>query len=198
LRSPLFLLLAVFLHGQALALEKCVGPDGKISYSDRPCAAGAKGRKVEGGASLEGAQIEYYDVGSPGGHMGRADWHVSYQFTTRPAPGGCAVASVTTKLALKVRLPRWTPAQDASADLQARWARYMAALEVHEAGHLQNGRDFEGNFKRVASGMSGMDCGALDAAVRAQFDSMSKQAAARDRDYDTQTQHGATQGAFFR
>ncbi|MBV8032515.1 MAG: DUF922 domain-containing protein, partial [Betaproteobacteria bacterium] len=54
------------------------------------------------------------------------------------------------------------------------------------------------NFRRAASAMTAGDCGSLGSALRAQFDSMLKQANARDVDYDAQTNHGATQGAFFR
>jgi predicted secreted Zn-dependent protease len=199
LRSVLLIVAGLAFAAQAPALEKCVGADGKVTYSDRGCGTGAKKASIASGsgASLAGAQMEYYDVAAPGGHMGRADWRLSYQLTTRTVPGGCAVASVNTKLELKVRLPRWTPAQGAPAELQQKWARYIAALEVHEAGHLQTGRDFEANFRRTASGMTAADCGSLGTALRSQFDSMLKQANTRDLDYDAQTRHGATQGAYF-
>jgi predicted secreted Zn-dependent protease len=71
-------------------------------------------------------------------------------------------------------------------------------LQVHEAGHLQAGRDFESNFKRALLGMApAANCGALDQAIRARFDQMRQQANQRDRDYDAQTNGGATQGARF-
>jgi predicted secreted Zn-dependent protease len=179
------------------ALEKCVGPDGKVSYSDRPCPGGEKRTSVGADASLTGAQMEYYDVSAPGGHTARADWYLSYTYRTHTASSGCAVESVSTKLDLKVRMPRWTPPSNASAELVRRWDRYLDALRVHEAGHLQTGRDFESNFRRSASGMSAGDCGALGSAVRARFDSLLEQARQRDRDYDAQTRHGATQGAYY-
>jgi len=91
------------------ALEKCIGPDGKVSYSDRPCPGGAKSTSVGADPSLTGAQIEYYEVSAPGGHTARADWYLSYTYRTRSASSGCTVESVSTKLDLKVRMPRWTP-----------------------------------------------------------------------------------------
>jgi hypothetical protein len=182
----------------ALALEKCVGADGKVSYSDRPCPAGAKRTAIGGDSSMAGVPIEYYDVQSPGGHRGHASWNVSYTYRSRSAPGGCAVESVATKLDAKVRLPRWSPPAGASSELAGRWDRYMDALRVHENGHLQTGRDLESNFKRAASGIVTADCGALGAALRASFDSLLQQANQRDKDYDAQTGHGATQGALFK
>ncbi len=180
----------------AKALQKCIGADGRVTYSDRGCASGDRQKNL-GGASLDGVTLEYYDVSAPGGHQGHTDWYLSYQFRTHPVPGGCGVESVTTKLDLKVRLPRWRGAQP-SADFDARWTRYLSALEVHEAGHVQTGRDFESNFRKAALATSAPDCGALGGAVRSRFAAMLKQAQARDVEYDAETGHGATQGAVFR
>jgi hypothetical protein len=188
----------VAVAAPAAALEKCVGPDGSVVYSDRPCAAGAKRSSIGVDTSLADAQIEYYDVSSPGGHKGHAYWHLSYTYRTRAAPGGgCTVESLSTKLDLKVRMPRWTPQAGAAADLTRRWERYLDALRVHEAGHLQNGRDFEAGFRTAALGMAPADCGALGAMLQARFDQMLEQARTRDRDYDAETRNGATQGAYF-
>ena len=174
-----------------------MGADGRITYSDHGCAAGAKRSAVAGAPSDEGVQWVYYDVSAPGGHQGHTDWHLSYTFRSRSAPGGCAVSSVTTRLELKVRMPRWTPAAGAAPDLQSRWGRYVSALRTHELGHVQNARDFESAFKRTAAATSAADCGALDASLRSAFAALLDQANRRDVDYDTQTRHGATQGAFY-
>jgi predicted secreted Zn-dependent protease len=190
--------IGIFLSGNAAALEKCVGADGKVTYSDHGCAAGAKRSAVAGSASDEGVQWAYYDVSAPGGHVGHTDWYLTYTYRPRSAPGGCAVDSVTTKLDLKVRMPRWTPSSGASSDLQSRWGRYLSALHTHELGHVQNGRDFESAFKRTASATSAPDCGALDASLRSSFAALLRQANQRDVDYDAQTRHGATQGAYYR
>ncbi len=197
LQVALVLLGLLFLPVPSAALEKCVGADGKVSYSDHGCAAGAK-RTSLGGASLDNVQMEYYDASAPGGHQGHTDWSLSYQYKSRTVPGGCRADPLETRLQLKVRLPRWRGASGASPDLASRWSRYLSALEVHEAGHVQTGRDFEASFRRAAASLTAPDCGSLDAALRAQFQSMLKQANARDADYDAQTRHGATQGAYYR
>jgi hypothetical protein len=71
-------------------------------------------------------------------------------------------------------------------------------LLAHEYGHANTGSAFERNFARAAAGVTAPGCGDLDRALRAQFDSLLKQANAEDIAYDAQTQHGATQGAVFR
>jgi predicted secreted Zn-dependent protease len=198
LRSLGVFSLGLLLSGNAAALEKCVGSDGKVTYSDQGCAAGAKRSAVAGSASDEGVQWVYYDVPAPGGHQGHTDYYLSYTFSSRTMPGrGCTVDSLKTKLDLKVRMPRWTPASGASSDLQSRWGRYVSALRTHELGHVQNGRDFESAFRRTASASSASDCGALDASLRSSFAALLRQANQRDVDYDAQTRHGATQGAYY-
>jgi len=195
------LLATVLLAAPAstFALDKCVGADGKVTYSDHGCVTGAKRSGLEGGGSLADAQIEYYDVSAPGGYTANTTWHLSYEYRPRSQPGGaCEVDTVTTKLDLKVSMPRWAPTAGASPDLSARWSRYISALQVHEAGHLQTGRDFESGFKRAALAARAANCGELNSALRTLFDSLLDQARARDRDYDARTGHGATQGAVFK
>jgi len=212
LRSLFFLLIGIFLSVEAAALEKCVGAGGKTTYSDSACPSGAKRSALGGDAALADAQIEYYqvqgsDYGSllasmnangPNGFHGFTTWYLNYEYRTRSGAAGCAVDSVTTRLDLKVKLPRWAPPGNAASGLGERYDRYLTALRIHEDGHLQTGRDFESNFKRSALALSAPDCGALDSALRAQFDQLLKQANARDKNYDTNTGHGATQGAVFR
>jgi predicted secreted Zn-dependent protease len=198
LRSVFLFLIATMAWGPALALEKCVGADGKISYSDRACPAGVKRSSVGGAAPPANLTMVYYDVAAPGGHTGHTDWFLSYQYTSRSAGGACQVDRLSTKLEVKIRMPRWNPPAGADPALVGRWDRYASALLGHEYGHANTGSDFERNFSRAAATVAVQNCGELDRALRAQFDSLLKQANAQDIAYDAQTGHGATQGAVFR
>ena len=207
------------------ALEKCVSPDGRISYGEQACAAGSKRAPLgRGASSVVGApgaassayappaevKVDYYEVQGGDYHSvlrsllsgrefaGRTDWKLSYRYEKGMDAGGCKVRSVTTKLELGMSLPRWMPPPGAPADLIGRWERFMAALRMHENGHVQNARQLEGEAKRALSALSSSNCGALDAALRARFDQMLEQGRARDRDYDERTGHGKAQDAVFR
>ena len=71
MRNVAIVLAGALLSGEAAALEKCVGADGRITYSDKPCATGAK-RTAMAGAPASSAvpiEMEYYDVPAPGGHQ---------------------------------------------------------------------------------------------------------------------------------
>jgi predicted secreted Zn-dependent protease len=209
----------------AAALEKCVAADGRITYSEQPCATGSKRAPIGRGASsvvnTPGAasstytppaevRFNYYDVqgGDYRSVLGsmmsgrqfaaKTDWLLSYQYKPRMDAGACKVESVTTKLELSMTLPRWSPPPGAPGDLIGRWERFMSALRVHEDGHAQDARDLESAAKRALLALSSPNCGALDSAMRARFGQLLEQGRARDRDYDQQTGHGKTQGAVFR
>jgi len=188
--------LALACGQTAFAQHKCVTPDGRIAYSERPC--------------VQEVRVNYYDVQGNdfnsllgalnvrGTFHGRADWKLSYRFRSRMGPGGCGVTSFNTDLDLQMTLPRWTPPAGVPADLVTRWERYMAALRLHEEGHLDHGRGAEKEFRAVASATTASDCGSLDRALRDRFSKLIADYQARDRDYDRRTEHGKSQGAFFR
>jgi predicted secreted Zn-dependent protease len=108
------------------------------------------------------------------------------------------VSSIDTDLDLKLTLPSWTPPAGASGDLVSRWERYLAALRLHEDGHLDHGRGAEKAFRAVAAATSAADCGSLDRALRERFSQVIADYQGRDREYDRRTEHGKSQGAFFR
>ncbi len=209
----------------AVALEKCVSPDGRISYSEQPCAAGSKRAPIGGGTSSTvntpggvssaytppaDVKFDYYEVrgadfDSVLGSMmsgrqfaGRTDWHLSYRYQPRAEAGACKADSVTTTLALSMTLPHWSPPPGVPGDLIGRWERFMSALRMHEDGHVQDARTLESTAKRALLALSSANCAGLDAAMHARFDQLLEQGRARDREYDEQTGHGKTQGAVFR
>jgi predicted secreted Zn-dependent protease len=224
-RRTIAFVAALASFSPASALEKCVSADGKISYSEQPCAVGSKRAAIGHGTAAVGAspggalprsaaptkvQVNYYDVqGSDFRSLlaalnaldefhGHADWKLAYTYRSRTGAGGCSVESVDTTLELSMTLPRWTPTAATPGDLSSRWERYLEALRTHEEGHLEHGRSFETALKAAFAGMSALNCAALDAAARSRYGQMLEQYRARDVEYDRRTGHGKTQGAEFR
>lgn len=201
----------------AVALEKCVGPDGRISYSQHACPQGSRTSTIagspaggsSGGVSSTPVRIEYFDVqggdynallaslNARGRFHARADWKLTYRYQSVAAAAGCSVGELTTTLELTMTLPRWRPPAGASRELMGRWERYMGALRSHEEGHLQHGREFEREFRRAAATLADRSCDSLQARVRALFGEMLARYQSRDKLYDEQTGHGRTQGAVF-
>jgi predicted secreted Zn-dependent protease len=153
--------------------------------------------------------VEYYDVigkdygsvlaslNSNGPYHGRADWRLSYGYEARKASAECAVDSVSTRLELKMTLPRWSPPPGTSATFIQHYEAYVAALKLHENGHLEHGRAFENELKSALRSIPYQSCPALDGAVRARYSELLEEYRQKDLDYDARTAHGKTQGAWF-
>jgi predicted secreted Zn-dependent protease len=209
----------------AAALEKCISPDGRISYGEQPCAAGSKRAPISGGAaSVVGTagvaaspyaapvdlRLDYYEVQGADfksvlssmmagrEFAGNTHWSLSYEYRPRMAAGICKVDSVATRLELSMTLPHWAPPPGVAGELIARWERFISALRAHEDGHVQGAINLESEAKRTLLALSSESCRALDAAIRERFDQLLEQGRARDRDYDARTDHGNSQGAVFR
>ena len=176
--SPVFFLLLA-PHSPAAAL----GSDVKVEYYD-----------------VRGADINSVTASMMSGRefAGRTYWNLSYEYNARSQPGGCKADSVMTKLELRMSLPRWTPPAGVSGDMVDRWQRFIAALQLHEEGHLENAKNLERSARGALLAVSAPDCGALNAALRARFDQVLERGRAEDRDYDQRTGHGKTQGATLR
>lgn len=86
-----------------------------------------------------------------------------------------------------VELPTWTDKADATANQQAEWDRFHAAITKHEAGHVSTDKtSFAGaHSKMVGKGPTDGDK-ALDA--------VDDKAKADNDTYDATTKHGLTQG----
>ena len=78
------------------------------------------------------------------------------------------------------------------------WARYIAALELHEQGHRRHGVDAANEVDRAIAAMPPAgSCDALGKNANALGMSILRKYNQLDLDYDRDTGHGATQGARF-
>jgi predicted secreted Zn-dependent protease len=102
--------------------------------------------------------------------------------------GSCDLASTVISYAATVTLPRLSG--DVPDAVRAAWDRYIAALERHEAGHARYA--YEHRFAVLAA-VKRATCATASAAAAKAIAKI----AAHDRAYDTETQHGAAQGATF-
>jgi predicted secreted Zn-dependent protease len=193
--------------------------DGKISFSDVPCAAGAKATTKayapSGGATgtlemqvavktypVEGRNYDALTASlrarGPQGFHGLAKWRVSYEFTSKRERGLCRVDTVRVTIAGEILMPHWTEASLAQPALQRHWSDYYAALKVHEDGHIQHGRELAVLVKERLLGLGAVPCERLNATAQGEFNRLYANLRNRDAEYDARTGHGATQGAYFR
>lgn len=113
------------------------------------------------------------------------DWEVVYRVRAGAPPPSVEVRAV-------VRLPDLVAPLSATADLREAFARYVDALRRHEGGHVAIAES-AGHAVREALSALPESAGPrdVDRAARTAIAS----AHARERAYDLETSHGATQGA---
>lgn len=125
-------------------------------------------------------------------------WYLSAHWSWKETPGGCGIGRSDVSIATTMTLPALATTNGVSADILNRWNSFIRNTQTHEEGHVrlaqQGARDYQrelGNFPPAS------DCTAIQFQLSKLFD---REFAAIDQanvDYDTQTQHGLTQGAVF-
>lgn len=191
--------------------------EGKVSFSDRPCQAGAKASQktyaTSGTLGKLDVQIEVnrytvqgrdyqslkqsLDANGPKGFHGLARWNVNYEYDTKQQGDACRINVVRMKISGEILMPRWADEQAAPAQLRQRWRRYSAALQRHEDGHIQHGRELALLVKERLMGLGSVPCDQLQRLAQREFDRVYGNLKARDQEYDARTHHGATQDALF-
>jgi predicted secreted Zn-dependent protease len=126
---------------------------------------------------------------------GYTEWKVSwrYQWNDR-GDGGCALTSASANVQATITLPHLA---SGSPTVRAQFKPYIAALREHELGHYRIGVDAARDVRvRLQQVPPQADCRALkslaDRTARATVDEYK----ARNRQYDIETEHGRTQGAW--
>ena len=121
---------------------------------------------------------------------------LSYRYTSTRQPGGtCRLTGVAVGLHVGVVLPNWTPGLNPASGLADQWATYIAALSLHEQGHVDRYRDGARDLVAQLEAMTDLDCPAVSSQVSATVLSFSVGLAKAQDAYDTDTGHGRTQGA---
>lgn len=128
----------------------------------------------------------------------RTRWWVRWHYDLTPVARGCRATRPQVDLEIAITLPRWRRPASAPEDLVERWERYLERLREHEDGHAAVAQEAARTIAGLLEDLPAEeDCGRADrAASRAAQDEIER-ANARDRQYDRETGHGASQGARF-
>ena len=124
------------------------------------------------------------------------EWNVTWTFSTSSTATGCRCSTFTTRTRVVVTLPRWTKSEQASPEVADAWKRYADALALHEAGHAGHGISAAAQLHRNMQSLGERPtCEALKQAINELGNRTVAEFRQKDKDYDQQTRHGATQGA---
>lgn len=138
-------------------------------------------------------------VGSDGERWdGYTRWSLRWRLQLADDAGGCRVMAVETAVDIETTLPRWDEPPRADRGLARRWQKYLSALTEHEDGHGRIGEDTAAAIRRSLVRLPAEPtCAEMSQAANVTAEQAVHDAALRERQYDRETRHGATQGARF-
>jgi len=153
-----------------------------------------EGGTDDGTVTIQPAQSAPYDVSGTTlaqvhsqldpTEWGRCTYHYGYDYETTNG----RTSRVNITLTLTIRLPRWQEGRDeASAAARTEWDRMMGALQAHEERHAEIAREWPPTFKERMLGVRESNVASRHSQVLGRVN-------VRQREYDTQTQHGQTEG----
>lgn len=128
-------------------------------------------------------------------YYGYTKWRIGWKVRWRYGPDRrCKLTEVNTELSGSIDLPALTGASDRQA---GKFEVFLAALRVHEEGHYAIGREAAKAVDAALLALPEMvDCDTLQAAVTATGNETMSSFKDRGAQYDLETQHGKTQGAW--
>lgn len=139
------------------------------------------------GATSEGEAYDAY-----------TSYYINWAFNPKPVSGGCNITDLAVGAKIDYFYPKWEDPGNTQGDLVERWQNYMANLITHEEIHKDIAiSGAQAIFDTLSSLPDSSDCsealtlaGDTAHALFTEYDNKNKA-------YDEETQHGATQGAVF-
>ena len=127
---------------------------------------------------------------------GNTSWYVKWRYRwNEQADGSCTISKSTVTVTGKITLPNLISSDDEPS--KSEFARYIVALKEHELGHYQIAKDIAKEIDDGILSLPTMDsCANLEKTANKLGYELLNQARADERNYDKETGHGRTQGAW--
>lgn len=132
-----------------------------------------------------------------GGHrfFGQAAWTLSAEYRWVQYGTSCHAEDLVVRVVTTLTLPQWDPPPGTDPALVAAWERFARALEAHERGHQRIIEEGAEALRAELASLRLVSCEGAEARARAIVDRIVGQVNDRNRRYDEQTHHGASEGA---
>ncbi len=124
-------------------------------------------------------------------------YYVNWNYNLKPGTNDCALQDVVVGVKVDFYYPKWDATGDYQAGLKEKWQTYMRALDVHENGHKQNMVDGAQEIFQTLSNFSALNCQTAKTQADEKAYGILDNSITKDKAYDKETSHGATQGAVF-
>lgn len=126
------------------------------------------------------------------------NWWLNFSYwTASDGAGKCYVSQTAVGLHLSEFFPVWSTSSYDSAGLASKWQAYTTNLQTHMQGHKDLAKQYATDLYNGLKNYPHTSCSTIISAVN-QYGNNKVAALQQASDtYDTQTNHGATQGAVF-
>ncbi len=126
-------------------------------------------------------------------------YYMNWAYNYKPVAGSCNIKDVTVGVQVDFFYPKWEDPGNAEAGLAENWQRYMTNLIIHEEGHKDLAiSGAQAILDALLSLPNAASCGEdVQSLVSSTGDEIFADYNARQKAYDTETNHGETQGAYF-
>ena len=125
-------------------------------------------------------------------------WQVNWNFYMGRRFGGCMIAGIQTTVNVKYLMPKWVDEKNGPEMVQKHWREFMQALQEHEKGHadiaMKAAKEIEEALPRTKLQPV---CEAVAKKANESGQEIINKFVAMEKDYDSKTKHGKTQGAVF-
>ncbi|HEX8958098.1 MAG TPA: DUF922 domain-containing protein [Burkholderiaceae bacterium] len=125
-------------------------------------------------------------------------WQLQWRDTGRESGSGsgvCRVTEVHVTLHTTITLPQLA---GVDSERQAEYMRFYSALRIHEYGHYRIEQEMASEIDRALASLPDADCSAIESAANARGKEIVGRYNLREQQYDADTGHGKTQGAYLR
>jgi len=119
------------------------------------------------------------------------DW--SYNYTTL-ANDSCSLGNIKVGIHTAMALPAWQT-NTTTPGLADRWTQFSSALASHEQGHVAIDKLYAAKLVTDLTALPAMACSQLASSANGIIQNDVAALNQANTDYDSQTNHGATQGA---
>lgn len=139
---------------------------------------------------INGCRVGSYDA--------YTSWYGRWNYVAQPTSEGlCKVGSANVIVHITSIYPKWIKDSQAAPGLESKWNTYIGNLTTHENGHRDRSVDTIKSFYTDLLSFPETDCNMLYQALSDHWNQKSSQLRNAQSDYDTETNHGGTQGAYF-
>lgn len=190
--------LACAVLGGGLSFLSCAGAFAqRVDIQERIEFYGIQGRTPEQLVREMQTKGPPSAFGGPG-YFARAEQYFTWDLSFDVDDGVCEIDSYSVNVDMLYTLPKWTDQERGRSRLVKYWEQFEKNVFTHEQGHgdiaLEVGVDIS---KAIAAIGPAETCDELISQAEPSIEAVMKNANARQRSYDKETQHGKTQGAFF-